>query len=77
MSLRIIRSSILGVLLCVFPLSAMGAPNSGKISGVVLDSTGTPQMGATIFVTSDQLLGSSAVELLTNDRGRFSTALLP
>ena len=77
MSLRVIRSSIFGVLLCLFPLSAIGAPNSGKISGVVLDSSGTPQMGATIFVSSDQLLGSSAVELLTNDRGRFSTALLP
>jgi hypothetical protein len=76
-SLRVIRSSIFGVLLCLFPLSAIGAPNSGKISGVVLDSSGTPQMGATIFVSSDQLLGSSAVELLTNDRGRFSTALLP
>ena len=76
MSLRVIRSSIFGVLLCLLPLSAIGAPNSGKISGVVLDSSGTPQMGATIFVSSDQLLGSSA-ELLTNDRGRFSTALLP
>jgi hypothetical protein len=72
----VIRSSIFGVLLCLLPLSAIGAPNSGKISGVVLDSSGTPQMGATIFVSSDQLLGSSA-ELLTNDRGRFSTALLP
>ena len=77
MSLRVIRSSIFGVLLCLLPLSAIGAPNSGKISGVVLDSSGIPQMGATIFVSSDQLLGSSAVELLTNDRGRFSTALLP
>jgi Carboxypeptidase regulatory-like domain len=76
-SLRVIRSSIFGVLLCLLPLSAIGAPNSGKISGIVLDSSGTPQMGATIFVSSDQLLGSSAVELLTNDRGRFSTALLP
>jgi hypothetical protein len=72
----VIRSSIFGVLLCLLPLSAIGAPNSGKISGVVLDSSGTPQMGATVFVSSDQLLGSSA-ELLTNDRGRFSTALLP
>jgi Carboxypeptidase regulatory-like domain len=76
-SLRVIRSSIFGVLLCLLPLSAIGAPNSGKISGVVLDSSGTPQMGATIFVSSDQLLGSSAAELLSNDRGRFSTALLP
>jgi Carboxypeptidase regulatory-like domain len=77
-SLRVIRSSIIfGVLLCLLPLPALGVPNSGKISGVVVDSSGTPQMGATIFVSSDHLLGYSAVELLTNDRGRFSTALLP
>jgi hypothetical protein len=58
-------------------MPVMAAPNSGKISGVVLDSSGTPQMGATIFVTSDQLLKLSSTELLTNDRGRFSTDLLP
>jgi hypothetical protein len=34
-------------------------------------------MGATIFVSSDQLLKLSSTELLTNDRGRFSTDLLP
>ena len=76
-SLRMIRSSVFGVLLCLLALPAMAAPNSGKISGVVLDSSGTPQMGATIFVTSDQLLHYLLSELLTNDRGRFSTALLP
>src|SRR6202050_5202499 len=65
------------MLLCLLPLAGVAPPHYGKISGVVLDSTGTPQLGATIFVSSDQLLGGSAVELLTNDRGRFSSALLP
>ncbi len=71
------RVSVSGLLLCLLAMPAMAAPNSGKISGVVLDSSGTPQMGATIFVTSDQLLKLSSIELLTNDRGRFSTDLLP
>jgi hypothetical protein len=71
------RLSVFGVFLFLLAMPAMAAPNSGKISGVVLDSSGTPQMGATIFVTSDQLLKLSSVELLTNDRGRFSTDLLP
>jgi len=70
-----IRLSVLGLLLCLLALPVLAAPNSGKISGVVLDSAGTPQMGATIFVTSDQLFKLSSIELLTNDRGRFSTEL--
>jgi hypothetical protein len=76
-SLRTIRLILFGALLCLSALPAWSAPNSGKISGVVLDSAGTPQMGATISVTSDQLFKLSPVELLTNDRGRFSTSLLP
>src|ERR1700726_2106795 len=76
--MRMMRLSGVGVLLCLLlAMPAMAAPNSGKISGVVLDSAGTPQMGATIFVTSDQLFKLSSIELLTNDRGRFSTELLP
>jgi len=60
---------------CAFPLAA--APNSGKISGVVVDPGGTPQMGATVLVSSDQLPQFSAIELLTNDHGRFSTSTIP
>jgi hypothetical protein len=71
------RLSVFGVLLCLLATPVMAAPNSGRISGVVLDVTGTPQMGATIVVTSDQLLRLSSIDLLTNDRGRFSTDLLP
>jgi hypothetical protein len=53
------------------------APGANKISGVVVDPAGTPQMGATVLVSSEQLVGASPVQLLTNDRGRFSTATLP
>jgi hypothetical protein len=71
----------LGVVLCLVlcavsaPLAA--APNSGKITGLVVDAAGTPQMGATVVVTADQLVNSLSFELLTNDRGRFSTSTLP
>lgn len=77
MILRSIRALGLALLvsLCAAPLPA--APNSGKISGIVVDPAGTPQMGATVLVSSEQLLRSANVELLTNDRGRFSTAVLP
>jgi hypothetical protein len=74
-----IRAMGLGVVLCLVlcavsaPLAA--APNSGKITGV--DSAGTPQMGATVVVTADQVVSDISFQLLTNDRGRFSTATLP
>jgi hypothetical protein len=76
-----IRAMGLGVVLCLVlcavsaPLAA--APNSGKITGVVIDSAGTPQMGATVVVTADRLVSDISFQLLTNDRGRFSTAMLP
>jgi hypothetical protein len=57
--------------------SLRAAPNSGKITGVVMDGAGTPQMGATVIVTSVQLLNSTSFALLTNDRGRFFTTTLP
>ncbi len=77
MSLRAIR--VLGLscfaLLCALPIAA--APGASKISGVVVDPAGTPQMGATVLISSEQLVSGSPVQLLTNDRGRFSTAALP
>ena len=53
------------------PLAA--APQPGKIRGVVVDPHGTPQMGATVFVVSEQSAMPLPVQLLTNDRGLFST----
>ena len=77
MSLRAIRVLSLGCFsfLCALPVAA--APGASKISGVVVDPAGTPQMGATVLVSSEQLIGASPVQLLTNDRGRFSTTTLP
>jgi carboxypeptidase family protein len=61
--------------LCVPTIFA--APNSGNISGVVTDPAGTPQMGASVVVLAEQLQGILPIEVLTNDRGRFSTISLP
>jgi Carboxypeptidase regulatory-like domain len=76
LNLRTILACGLGWLmaLCALPLAA--APNSGKISGVVLDPTGAPQMGASVIVAPEELLKASPVELLTNAHGRFATSKL-
>jgi Carboxypeptidase regulatory-like domain len=76
-----IRAMGLGILLCLglcaIPARLAAAPNSGKITGLVVDSAGTPQMGASVVVTADQLVSNLSFQLLTNDRGRFSTVTLP
>jgi Carboxypeptidase regulatory-like domain len=65
-------------MLCFFVLPLHAAPpNAARIAGVVVDPAGTPQMGATVIVCSEQLFGSTSIKLLTNDRGRFSTSILP
>ncbi len=46
--------SILGLLAAVAsPLAA--ASRTGKISGIVLDDSGVPQMGATVLISPDSL----------------------
>ena len=81
MNLRTIRSMGLGTILCLswcaFAAPLMAAPASGKITGLVVDSTGTPQMGATVIISSDRLLSNMGFQLLTNEHGRFSSATLP
>ena len=41
-----------------------------------MDPKGTPQMGATVSISAENLLSFAPTELLTNDRGRFATATL-
>jgi hypothetical protein len=81
MKLRTIRSMGLGMILCLswcaLATPLLAAPASGKITGLVVDSTGTPQMGATVIISSDRLLSSMGFQLLTNEHGRFSSATLP
>jgi hypothetical protein len=68
---------LLSLVLCAIAAPLAAAPNSGKITGLVVDSTGTPQMGATVVITADQLVSNLSFQLLTNDRGRFSSVTLP
>jgi len=77
LSLRAIRCLSLAGLVCLSALSLAAAPGTGTIAGVVVDPAGTPQMGATVVVSPEQILSASPIQLLTNDRGRFSTAALP
>ena len=70
----LILTSLLG--LCALPLAA--APHAGKLSGIVLDPSGTPQMGATVLIAAEQVQASHPLELLTNAAGHFACAdLLP
>lgn len=72
-----IRAFGLGCLVGVLALPLAAAPGAGRITGLVVDPSGTPQLGATVTVSSEQVASSTPVDLLTNDRGRFTTATLP
>jgi len=76
-NLRAVRLFILGCFVCLIAIPAESAPNSGKITGVVVDAGGTPQMGATVVISPEKILVSSAVKLRTNGRGAFTSTTLP
>jgi hypothetical protein len=52
-------------------LPAAAKPGFGTISGVVLDPSGTPQMGATVWLISEDAGGRTVSQLLSNQRGAF------
>ncbi len=65
-------------------LTLLGAPPAaaatlhGKLSGIVVDPEGIPQMGASVTVLAENSLNAKSLSLVTNDRGLFSTSeLLP
>jgi Carboxypeptidase regulatory-like domain len=67
----------LGCLVGLATLSLQAAPNSSKITGIVVDPAGTPQMGATVIITSERVGILDPIQVLTNGVGRFSTAAIP
>jgi hypothetical protein len=75
--IRGIRVLGLGSLVCLLSLPLAAAPGNGTIAGVVVDHSGTPQMGATILVSSEQIFDLAPIRVVTNDHGRFSTNALP
>jgi hypothetical protein len=70
-------TAVLGFLVCLLAAPVVAAHSAGRVSGVVLDSAGTPQMGATVLLTSESALQASSVKLLTDGRGRFASTALP
>ncbi|HKF52197.1 MAG TPA: carboxypeptidase-like regulatory domain-containing protein [Candidatus Acidoferrales bacterium] len=78
MNSRLIRKLIplLGLIAVVIsPLAADS--RMGRISGLVLDESGVPQMGATVVIASHSLAASVPLRLFTNGRGRFISSTLP
>lgn len=69
------RVLAIGCVASLLALPLCAAPISGKISGQVVDSSGIPQMGATVLISPEQLSRSTALQMHTNARGRFSTAI--
>jgi hypothetical protein len=53
------------------PIAAQNKPAPGKLSGVVRDSAGTPQMGASVEVVSEATGLAASLGFLTNTRGSF------
>ena len=50
--------------------SLLAAHNFGKLTGLVIDPTGNPQMGASVWLTPE-FAGGRAIELLTDQNGIF------
>ncbi|MGA8101544.1 MAG: carboxypeptidase-like regulatory domain-containing protein, partial [Candidatus Acidiferrales bacterium] len=67
------RSLHFGALLLVMAAlpGCAEAAGLGSISGLVVDPSGTPQMGATVLISGEALITAAPEELLTNVSGRF------
>jgi len=63
---------VMGVAL-VLSTSAAAKPGYGTISGVVLDSAGTPQMGASVWLIAEDAGGRTVAQILSNQYGAFFT----
>lgn len=60
------------VIVLALARSTAAKPGYGTISGVVLDPSGTPQMGATVWLLSEDAGGRPVSQLLSNQHGAFS-----
>ncbi len=57
----------------VVAASAAAKQGYGTISGVVMDSAGTPQMGASVWLISEDAGGRTVAQILSNQYGTFFT----
>jgi hypothetical protein len=79
-----VRLRILGALVLTAGFASLGAhpavaqtkPASGKLAGVVRDTTGTPQMGASVQVIPEAARPGATLDFLTNTQGIFTGAKL-
>jgi Carboxypeptidase regulatory-like domain len=67
-SLRSAAFVLCGLFLSASP--SLAAHNFGKLSGLVADPAGNPQMGASVWLTPE-FAGGRAIELLTDENGIF------
>lgn len=56
--------------------AAKPSPNAGKLTGIVRDSGGIPQLGATVALTSETPGLSASYQFLTNTQGVFTAEKL-
>jgi len=74
------KATTLGAMLLAALLAATSAAaqtRNGRLAGVVVDFAGKPQMGATVWVAADSMVGASTVRVSTNQAGRFVLEKLP
>ncbi len=77
MNFRLIRAFLPVMAVLALAVSSLAAePRMGRISGVVLDEAGMPQMGATVVIASESLIAADGVHLFTNGNGRFISGTL-
>jgi len=66
---------VAAAVLCAVP-AAQARTGDGRLTGIVLDSSGIPQLGATVWIAAEDGGGLAVAQLLTNQRGSFSSAEL-
>ena len=78
---RVLGALVLTAAVCLFaakPAAAQAKPVLGKLAGVVRDTAGTPQMGASIELVPEFAGTPGPRSLLTNTQGIFEgSKLLP
>jgi hypothetical protein len=71
----IVLLPLLALTLAIFlPGTAAASTNYGQLSGVVLGTGGTPQMGATVRLVAENLTDTIPAQLFTNQNGAFNGA---
>jgi hypothetical protein len=61
----------------LFAATAAAQTAGGRLAGTVVDFAGKPQMGATVWVASQGIRHRAALQLRTNQAGRFLQEKLP